>query len=108
MVQRIRCVSGERLTADPWIGETERCPAGNHLPLYAPIPVMRTGDSIFVATEAESFEVWDEASIEITWWPPPTRTKKSWLVKSRQQRKRFPMGDITPAPSDLPDGNAIG
>jgi hypothetical protein len=91
--------SGELLKKDPWIAEP-----GDHQPLHAPIPVLRTGDSIYVIAEAESFEVWDKASIEISWWPPPTRKKKDWLVKSRQRRKRFPIGDITPPPSDLPEG----
>jgi hypothetical protein len=102
------CITGERLTTDPYIGDSLRTSQGFRAPLYAPIPVMRTGDSIYVAAEAESFEVWDKASIEINWWPPPTRKKKSWLVISRQQRKRFPVKDITSAPSDLPKGEVFG
>jgi hypothetical protein len=72
--------SGELLKKDhPWIAEPERQPAGYHLPLYAPIPVLRTGDSIYVVAEAESFEVWDNASIEIRWWPPPPgRRRTGW------------------------------
>lgn len=96
-------VSGELLTKDPWTAEGDMTGSGGYRQLHQPIAVLRTGESIYVIANAESFDVWDKASIQISWWPPPTRKKKDWGVRSRQQHRRFPLVEITPPPSDLPE-----
>ncbi|OQZ96934.1 hypothetical protein BST10_10185 [Mycolicibacter algericus DSM 45454] len=95
------CVSGDMLAEQPWLGEAER-PGDWRREAYQPIPVLRTGDSVYVSAKAESFDVWDQAAIDVSWWPPPTRKKKDWWIRSRQQSKRFLLKDITGPPSDLP------
>ncbi|MGV0627188.1 hypothetical protein [Mycolicibacter minnesotensis] len=95
------CVGGQLLAEVPWTGEAERT-SDFRREAHQPIPVLRTGDSVYVIAKAESFEVWDRAAIEVSWWPPPTRKKKEWLVRSRQRRQWFPLRDVTSAPTDLP------
>ncbi|MDM2642453.1 hypothetical protein PP633_06170 [Mycobacteroides abscessus] len=96
-------ISGEHLSREPWTGSVENAAGHGQLEIHQPIPLLRTGDSISVTANAESFDVWDKASIQISWWPPPTRKKKDWGVRSRQQIRRFRLADITPPPSDLPE-----
>lgn len=76
------CFSGNHLVEDPRATDSEMTSSGYHLPVYTPLPVMRTGDSIRVSATADSFDAWDNATIQIEWWPPPTRKKKDWFVKS--------------------------
>lgn len=95
------CVSGHMLAEQPLLQEAQR--AGDwESKVYQPIPVLRTGDSVRVTATAESFEAWDRATIEVSWWPPPTRKKKDWWIRSRQKSKCFPLRDITHPPNDLP------
>ncbi|MGE2733811.1 hypothetical protein [Mycolicibacterium vaccae] len=99
-------VAGTHLAGEPWMaeGQTTFSHDTGHFrqPVHQPVPVLRTGDAIYVRAEAENFDVWDQATIEITWWPPPTRKKKDWFFVSRQQRQQFTLGDVTPPPNDLP------
>jgi hypothetical protein len=106
-------VSGTHLVDEPRVSEGNATvsQSGSHFRrrVHQPVPVLRTGDDIFVRVEAESFEVWNQATIEVTWLPPPTRKKKDWFVFSREQRQRFTLGDVTTPPNDLPaakDGDA--
>lgn len=92
--------AGGLLAKDPWVAEDEIVGAGRR-EIHQPVPVLRTGESIYVSVKAESFDVWDRAYLELTWWPPPTRKKTKWFFFSRQQRQRFPLSEITTAPSDL-------
>lgn len=95
-------ISGRLLKKEPWVAEAEMSDSRyGRQPIRQPIPAVRIGESIYVVAKATDFDVWDTAEVVVSWWPPPTRKKKDWGIRSREQRQVFKLIDISPNPSDI-------
>ncbi|QXN74976.1 membrane protein [Gordonia phage Posh] len=95
-------ITGTLLEKEPWVAEAALTDARwGRSAVRQPIPAVRIGESVYVTAKATGFDVWDRAEIEVAWWPPPTRKKKDWGIRSREQRQIFKLSDITPAPTDI-------